>query len=276
MNDGRSDELPIGAFSLQCGLSIATLRRYAQAGLLRPARTDPITGYRYYDSKQVRTGHLVRLLRAVDVPVATISELLTTPNPDEALARLEDYWLEVERRVAEGRRIKAYLRRALGGTEMTMFTVHTKDVAAQTVLGRRRVIAIPDLVDYIYGSLEQLRDEAERAGLPVAGPGLTLYYSKVDDETDGEVQVCLPVEAGGAVDRHRLSVETSVDHLPGGPVAFTIAEGPEQTKYPAILGAYDAVAEWARAHGRVLSGPPREIAHDPQRLEVAWLLDSTR
>lgn len=55
-------------------------------------------------------------------------------------------------------------------------------------------------------------------------------------------------------------------------MAYTIATGPQQTEYPAILGAYDAVAEWTKTHDRVLAGPPREIAHDPQRIEVAWLL----
>ena len=153
-----------------------------------------------------------------------------------------------------------------------MFTVDVKTVSEQTVLGRRRVVAITDLVDYIETSLDQLHAEAERCGATVAGPGLTLYYSKVDDETDGEVQVCLPVHTDHGTDLSRVAEETSVDQLPGGTVAYTIAAGPDQTEYPAVLGAYDAVADWAKSHGRVLSGPPREIAHHPERLEIAWLL----
>ena len=264
--------LSIGALSLRCGLSIATLRRYDEAGLLRPVHVDPHSGHRYYGAGQVRVGHLIRLLRALDVPVATISELLSSASPQAALDRLDEHWHEVERRVAEGRRIKAFLQRSLGGTESDMFEVDVKDVVEQTVLGRRRVVAIPELVDYICESLEQLEEEARQCGLAVSGPGLTLYYSKVDDETDGEVQVCLPVEPGGEEDLSRLAQETTVDQLPGGTVAYTVASGPDQTRYPSILGAYDAVAEWARTHDRVLSGPPREIAHDEQRIEVAWLL----
>ena len=55
-------------------------------------------------------------------------------------------------------------------------------------------------------------------------------------------------------------------------VAFTIAEG-EDTKFPAIIGAYDAVASWAKEHGRELDGPPLEINHTDGgvfRIEVAW------
>lgn len=264
--------LPIGVLSLQCGLSIATLRRYDEAGLLRPARVDPDSGYRYYEPAQVGPGHLIRLLRALDVPLATVSELLTATTPDVALARLDEYWHQVERRVAEGRRIKAFLHRSLGGTEFGMFHIEVKDVPEQTVLGRRRVVAIPELVDHIYTSLNQLREEAASSALTVSGPGLTLYYSKVDDETDGEVQVCLPVQGTAEADLSRLDVKTSVDLLPGGTLAYTVASGPEQTEYPAILGAYDAIADWAGGHARVLSGPPREIAHDSHRIEVAWLL----
>lgn len=271
MRAGEGERLlAIGAFSMQCGLSIATLRRYDEAGLLPAAYVDADSGYRYYRPDQVRSGHLIRLLRALDVPVAEISELLRAPDPQTAVARLEGHWREVERRVAEGRRISAFIRRSLGGAEFSMFPVQLKDVPDQTVLGRRRVVAIAELEGYIYDTLDQLRTEADRCALPVAGPGLTLYYSKVDDETDGEVQVCLPVRAGERAP-DGLGAGITLDHLPGGTVAYTIASGPE-TEYPAILGAYDAVAEWSQANGRVLSGPPREIAHDPERLEVAWLL----
>jgi len=107
----------------------------------------------------------------------------------------------------------------------------------------------------------------------VTGPGLTLYYSKLDDGTDREVQVCLPVHPTDLTDLDRLNGDTSLDQLPGGTVATTTATDPDQSEYPGILDAYDAVASWAAGHGYVPSGPPPEIAHDPQRIEVAWLLD---
>ena len=85
MNNTEPNELlPIGAFSLRCGLSIATLRRYDEAGLLRPAQVDPYSGYRYYAAAQVQSGHLIRLLRSLDVPVATIGDLLAASDPDTA------------------------------------------------------------------------------------------------------------------------------------------------------------------------------------------------
>ncbi|CAL9326169.1 hypothetical protein SUDANB135_07001 (plasmid) [Streptomyces sp. SudanB135_2055] len=45
--------LTIGEFSRLTHLSIRTLRRYHEAGLLEPAHVDPSSGYRYYDPAQI-------------------------------------------------------------------------------------------------------------------------------------------------------------------------------------------------------------------------------
>src|ERR1700682_6406982 len=45
---GMDTGLTIGEFSRITHLSIKTLRRYHEAGLLQPARVDRQTGYRYY------------------------------------------------------------------------------------------------------------------------------------------------------------------------------------------------------------------------------------
>jgi DNA-binding transcriptional MerR regulator len=47
--------LTIGEFSRITHLSIKTLRRYHEAGLLEPAHVDRQTGYRYYSVDQVPT-----------------------------------------------------------------------------------------------------------------------------------------------------------------------------------------------------------------------------
>ena len=66
-------ELSIGEFAEACGLSVPSLRRYGEAGLLPPFRTDERTGYRWYDADQVPVGVLVRSLRELDVPLATVA-----------------------------------------------------------------------------------------------------------------------------------------------------------------------------------------------------------
>ena len=45
--------LKIGDFSKLARVSIRMLRHYDEIGLLRPAVTDPATGYRYYHESQL-------------------------------------------------------------------------------------------------------------------------------------------------------------------------------------------------------------------------------
>ena len=40
-------------------LSVRTLRRYHEAGLLTPASVDPASGYRYYISQQIPTAQVI-------------------------------------------------------------------------------------------------------------------------------------------------------------------------------------------------------------------------
>ena len=44
--------LTIGEFSAVTQLSVRTLRRYHEAGLIEPAAVDAVTGYRYYTASR--------------------------------------------------------------------------------------------------------------------------------------------------------------------------------------------------------------------------------
>jgi effector-binding domain-containing protein len=56
-----------------------------------------------------------------------------------------------------------------------------------------------------------------------------------------------------------------------------VAEG-SQCDFPEILGAYDAVARWAKERGHELDGSPREVyvsdPVEPLRMEIAFPLRS--
>ena len=71
----------IGAFSFRSGLTIPALRHYDEVGLLPPAIIDPQTGYRRYRPDQVRTARLICGLRAVDLPVEEIRQILDLGDP---------------------------------------------------------------------------------------------------------------------------------------------------------------------------------------------------
>jgi DNA-binding transcriptional MerR regulator len=73
--------MSIGRFARQAGLSIGALRHYAEIGLLRPARVDPETGYRYYAEEQLDAARRIAVLRDLDVPLGLIREVVGLPAP---------------------------------------------------------------------------------------------------------------------------------------------------------------------------------------------------
>ena len=64
--------LTIGEFARASRLSAKALRLYDELGLLRPARVDPDSGYRFYEPAQLERARLVAWLRRLGMPLARI------------------------------------------------------------------------------------------------------------------------------------------------------------------------------------------------------------
>jgi len=75
--------MTIKGFAQLCQCSAQTLRYYDQVGLLKPARVDEWSGYRYYDEKQAVDFVKIKNLQAADFTIEEIKALLT--QPDEAI-----------------------------------------------------------------------------------------------------------------------------------------------------------------------------------------------
>jgi DNA-binding transcriptional MerR regulator len=243
--------VPIGQFAAASRLSLKALRLYDENGLLPPARVDPDSGYRYYRLQQLGQATTIRLLRRAGMPLGEIRAFLAAPSA----ARLEEYEQTLLGELADRRLVLRYLRRRL--KEETMFQVETKQVEVQPYVSRTKSVRVADLEPFINDTIRELWNAHQPTG-----SAFTLYHGEVNEEDDGPVEVCVPTREGDK-------------KLPAGEVAFTIATG-DQCRFPEIIGAYDAVARWAKEHGRELGGPPREIYHsDPDkgeedRFEIAW------
>ncbi|GHB34428.1 hypothetical protein GCM10010377_26610 [Streptomyces viridiviolaceus] len=101
--------LTIGAFARACRLSPKALRLYDELGLLRPARVDPDTGYRYYAAGQLEQARLVAWLRRLGMPLAGIRRVCALDDPSSAAREVRAYWARVERETAARRDLAAFL-----------------------------------------------------------------------------------------------------------------------------------------------------------------------
>ncbi|MFJ7338261.1 MerR family transcriptional regulator [Streptomyces sp. NPDC101110] len=103
--------LTIGAFAKACRLSPKALRLYDELDLLRPARVDPDTGYRYYAAAQLEQARLVVWLRRLGMPLADIRRvcLLHARDASAAAHEIRAFWARVEAETAVRRDLAAFL-----------------------------------------------------------------------------------------------------------------------------------------------------------------------
>ena len=80
-------KLQIKEFAELAGVSVRTLHYYDEIGLLRPARVDGQTGYRFYDEDSLLRMQEILFYRELDFPLKSIVEILASPyyNKEEAL-----------------------------------------------------------------------------------------------------------------------------------------------------------------------------------------------
>jgi DNA-binding transcriptional MerR regulator len=244
----HDDLIPIGQFAAAARLSLKALRLYDQSGLLPARHVDPDSGYRYYGLDQLRSATLIGLLRRVGMPLAEIRCLVDDPTP----VRVDEFAALLEDELAQRRRILDYVRLIL--KEELMFQVSTKQVSEQRYVSRSTRIRVDGLPSFIESTIKELFAEHDGNGPPFA-----LFHGPVNETDDGPVEVCVPTPDGDK-------------RLPAGEVAYTVASGPT-CAFPEIIGAYDAVAGWAKAQGRDLVGPPREIYTERWDWEIAWLIE---
>lgn len=67
----------IGEFSKIAQVSGRLLRYYDSIRLIKPVRIDPITGYRYYNAKQLPKSNRILALKELDLTLDQLSSLVT-------------------------------------------------------------------------------------------------------------------------------------------------------------------------------------------------------
>lgn len=69
--------MKIGEFAKACNIPVSVLRFYDGCGLIKPAYTDPFTGYRYYSESQVDICGSINELKNVDFTLAEIKRIIS-------------------------------------------------------------------------------------------------------------------------------------------------------------------------------------------------------
>ena len=81
--------MQIKDFARFTGVSVRTLHYYDEIGLLKPARVDKSTGYRYYDEQSLLRMQEILFYRELDFSLKSIVEILSSPHYDKTQALKE-------------------------------------------------------------------------------------------------------------------------------------------------------------------------------------------
>jgi DNA-binding transcriptional MerR regulator len=262
-----SDGMTIGVFARRSRLSAKALRLYDRIGLLQPSSVDRFSGYRTYSPSQLEDARLISRLRRLQMPLEAIGQVLRTADPAEQSDLVTAWWRRVEADTAARRELVRFLTRKEKGSVMA--DIETREVPEQQVLTEQRHTTVEGLDSWISEGFGRLMQAAEAVG-GVTGAAFVIYHGQVDEDSDGPVELCVPV-SGAAGPGAAARVE------PAHREAF-LRIPKRQVEFPQILGAYEQVEQWARDNGHTPAGAPREIyfndfmAAGPDDLvcDVAW------
>jgi protein phosphatase len=131
--------LTIGAFARAARLSPKALRLYDELGLLRPARVDEASGYRFYSPDQLERARLVAWLRRIGMPLAKIAEVCDMPSAAVA-AEVAAFLRVTEAEFSERKGLAHSLISYLSGRETPMSASAPLAIryAAASDIGRER------------------------------------------------------------------------------------------------------------------------------------------
>ncbi len=198
--------LGIGTFSTATHVSIPTLRRYHEMGVLVPAEVDPVTGYRSYRREQIGAAQLIRRLRDLDLSWTSVGLVLSARNPTLATELLTGHRLVLADRRARLDRMLVDLAGLLEDSRpLDVGPVHVRVQEPEPVLVIRGRTPERNFSSYFGRAFARLGAHAARHRLTVTGPGGAWFPGRQWDGEDVEVETFLPVgepTTGDRSERH--------------------------------------------------------------------------
>jgi DNA-binding transcriptional MerR regulator len=258
--------LSIGEFAQLTHLSVRTLRRYHESGLLEPAHIDPSSSYRYYSSDQIPSAQVIHRLRELDVPLAEVGEILATEDPQLRAELITGHLGRLEAQLDRTRAAVASLRQLLR-PDVEALQVQLRSLPERTVAGISGEVEHSDMLAWYDGAMAEL-DEA-LIGHELSGPPAGRYANELFTAGRGEVLVYRLVAAPPA--NGRVAPIT----LPAVELAIAVHRGPHDD----IDVTYGRLGMWVVEHALAVDGPiyesylvgPRDDpAPETWRTEIGW------
>ncbi|CAJ1587421.1 MerR family transcriptional regulator [[Mycobacterium] wendilense] len=258
--------LSIGEFATVTHLSVRTLRRYHDSGLLEPAWVDEFSGYRYYSVEQIATAQVIHRLRELDVPLAEIRAILATDDPQQRAEVIAGHLRRAEAELERARDSVASLRRLLR-PEPADIRVELRSIPSRKVAQISARVRLEDSLRWFSSALDEL--DAEFPTSERLGPPGGLYDNELFSHGAGRMTVFRPVRDPRRVGR------IGIADLPPAELAVVVHPGP----HDGLDVTYGRLGAWIVNHALAVDGPvhetylvgPRDTPDAAQwRTEIGW------
>jgi DNA-binding transcriptional MerR regulator len=239
--------LSIGDFSQITHLSVKTLRRYHEAGLLQPAEVDPHTGYRYYATAQVPTAQVIRRFRELGMPVREVREVLATTDPQARSALIAAHLERLENQLDGTRAAVTSLRRLLQPASPPI-QVEIRAAEAVTAAAIGAAVDHSEVAAWYGAAMAELDQTLGTAHLTPTGPCGGLYDNELFTDDRGNAVVYVPVANPPSSGRVRPFT------VPAAELAISVHHGP----YDDVDVTYGQLGTYVAEHALAVAGPVRE------------------
>ncbi|MFE1170969.1 MerR family transcriptional regulator [Streptomyces sp. NPDC058773] len=295
----------IGDFAQYGRVSARMLRHYDAIGLLRPARTDPVSGYRYYEAAQLARLNRIIALKDLGFSLqqvgAVLAEEVSVPEL-RGMLRLRQVELEAALTAAGARlaQVEARLRTIESEGRMSADDVVVKRTGTVLLAELSGIAAsygpedIGPVITPLYAELCRL---LETAGVSPVGPGLAYYEDATEagerserpaGGSDG--QDAIVVHAGMVITEEALAkagaktggtpgrpgsptptgLGFDVVTLPGLDSAATVVHHGPMSR---ILPTAQNLAHWIDANGYRSAGYARELYLECPPDQERWITE---
>ncbi|WP_106319505.1 MerR family transcriptional regulator [Actinoplanes italicus] len=250
------ESMTIGEFGRRAGLSIKALRLYEASGLLPPA-TVGASNYRRYTPDQLDRANRISVLRRLGMPLAVIGEVLDLPDA-EAVRRLDRWWATEQAAWSARSESYTWLRTHLahGDEPERRYAVEITAVPARKVATLQIEVDQIQLVPEMAAAEWEIRRHLEEQDAVATGVHWVIFHGQITPDSEARVEICVPF-TGAVEPAGRITIRLEPERL----VAYA-AVTRDDCFYPRILQAYDAVGEYVRSAGLIISAPPRELYLD--------------
>ncbi|MFC1401094.1 MULTISPECIES: MerR family transcriptional regulator [Streptacidiphilus] len=263
----------IGDFAGHGRVSIRMLRHYDAIGLLRPARVDRSSGYRFYEAAQLSRLNRIVALKDLGFTLQQVQTILDEDvSAQELRGMLRLRRAELEAAVAEAAsnlvQVEARLRSIENEGAMPEEDVVIKRLPALRLAELSGTAASfdPTAIGPVVNRLfDELCAQTEAAGVTPVGPSTVYYETSEALGAEVVVHAGLPV-AAGVTGGPGFQVVT----LPAVEQAATIVHRGSMDR---VLATSQLLARWAEAHGYRFRQHAREITLNYSEDPDEWVAE---